>query len=332
MTPSFMDNHFTVKVIVEKMTQCQQCYHEGLLIKETFVLISNPTTIEQLADHMLISAGLEQFVGRSKCFVKMGHWNYLSLDCIVDDRSKLASIIFQDISNKLIFKLMIKPDPKESQTDSPPFKKVKLESEATSPLDKQLLQTNASFLTSLNTNYEQPTFVPPPTLSPTAWSNVDLANIFSHSNIWYNLVTRNFEYNELPIAPPSIQSPNRSGSITSSSPFDPLTPLEGIYDIKNANHNSRSRLMFDPVTEIPILEQWFEENRNPVSGQIEQYTCLLNGLQHRQTFPSVTNHNVKIWFKNRRAKASKMLMTAHINRKTKEEVVEENGEIKENQV
>ncbi|CAD5229927.1 unnamed protein product [Bursaphelenchus okinawaensis] len=83
----------------------------------------------------------------------------------------------------------------------------------------------------------------------------------------------------------------------------------------NSNNNSgqtqaRSRLMFDPLSELPILERWFEENPHPGWLQIEQYTESLNGLPYRQNYPPISTHNVKIWFKNRRAKC-KRLMTAN---------------------
>lgn len=73
--------------------------------------------------------------------------------------------------------------------------------------------------------------------------------------------------------------------------------------------------MFDPLSELPILERWFEgkslvfryfkifvclENPHPGWLQIEQYTESLNSLQYRQNYPPISTHNVKIWFKNRR--------------------------------
>lgn len=40
----------------------------------------------------------------------------------------------------------------------------------------------------------------------------------------------------------------------------------------NNNNTARSRLMFDPLSELPILERWFEENPHPGWIQIEQFT------------------------------------------------------------
>lgn len=70
---------------------------------------------------------------------------------------------------------------------------------------------------------------------------------------------------------------------------------------------ARSRLMFDPLTELPVLEKWFEENPHPTWIQIDQYTEALNSCQYRQSYPPISTHNVKIWFKNRRAKCKRML-------------------------
>lgn len=39
-----------------------------------------------------------------------------------------------------------------------------------------------------------------------------------------------------------------------------------------STNTSRSRLMFDPLSELPILERWFEENPHPGWLQIEQFT------------------------------------------------------------
>uniref|UniRef100_A0A914PZR7 Homeobox domain-containing protein n=1 Tax=Panagrolaimus davidi TaxID=227884 RepID=A0A914PZR7_9BILA len=65
--------------------------------------------------------------------------------------------------------------------------------------------------------------------------------------------------------------------------------------------------MFDPLSELPILERWFEENPHPGWMQIEQYTDALNALPYRQNYPPISTHNVKIWFKNRRAKCKRLL-------------------------
>uniref|UniRef100_A0A1I7VKD2 Homeobox domain-containing protein n=3 Tax=Onchocercidae TaxID=6296 RepID=A0A1I7VKD2_LOALO len=81
-----------------------------------------------------------------------------------------------------------------------------------------------------------------------------------------------------------------------------------------SNTVARSRLMFDPLTELPVLEKWFEENPHPTWLQIDHYTEALNSCQYRQSYPPISTHNVKIWFKNRRAKCKRM-QTGDLNLK-----------------
>jgi hypothetical protein len=66
------------------------------------------------------------------------------------------------------------------------------------------------------------------------------------------------------------------------------------------------RLMFDPLTELPMLNEWFENNSHPTCHDIEKYTDILNAKPYRRTYPPVSTHNVKIWFKNRRAKCKRL--------------------------
>jgi hypothetical protein len=96
----------------------------------------------------------------------------------------------------------------------------------------------------------------------------------------------------------STMSVSPKPRVTPSAPAGGLAP--GI---------ARSRLMFDPLTELPLLEKWFEENPHPSWIQIDQYTETLNSYPYRQSYPPISTHNVKIWFKNRRAKCKRMLGT-----------------------
>jgi len=93
-----------------------------------------------------------------------------------------------------------------------------------------------------------------------------------------------------------------ASSAANSSSNNPGTPQQ-----QNGQSTARSRLMFDPLSELPILERWFEESPHPGWLQIEQYTESLNSLQYRQNYPPISTHNVKIWFKNRRAKCKRLL-------------------------
>lgn len=59
---------------------------------------------------------------------------------------------------------------------------------------------------------------------------------------------------------------------------------------------NRSRLMFDPLSELPRLEKWFEENPHPSWIQIDKITDTLNSMPYRGSYPRVSSHNVKIWY------------------------------------
>lgn len=108
---------------------------------------------------------------------------------------------------------------------------------------------------------------------------------------------------------------NMNGSTASTlslSPKPRVTPSSGPNGggvVGLAPGIARSRLMFDPLTELPLLEKWFEENPHPSWIQIDQYTETLNSYPYRQSYPPISTHNVKIWFKNRRAKCKRMLGT-----------------------
>jgi len=77
----------------------------------------------------------------------------------------------------------------------------------------------------------------------------------------------------------------------------------------NSRHHAppaTCRLMFDPLSELPMLNEWFENNSHPTCYDIEKFTEILNSKSYRRTYPPVSTHNVKIWFKNRRAKCKRV--------------------------
>ncbi|VDK75892.1 unnamed protein product [Litomosoides sigmodontis] len=56
------------------------------------------------------------------------------------------------------------------------------------------------------------------------------------------------------------------------------------------------------------------DGKNYIVDEIDHYTEALNSCQYRQSYPPISTHNVKIWFKNRRAKCKRM-QTGDLNLK-----------------
>lgn len=73
----------------------------------------------------------------------------------------------------------------------------------------------------------------------------------------------------------------------------------------------RNRTFIDPVSEVPVLEQWFSMNTHPSHNLILKYTEELNKMPYRQKFPRLESKNVQFWFKNRRAKCKRLKMTLY---------------------
>lgn len=104
-------------------------------------------------------------------------------------------------------------------------------------------------------------------------------------------------------------SPPSAHNDTSLSPTSGAK-ANGVQTNPSSSSSSRSRLMFDPLSELPMLEHWFDENPHPSWVQIDQITDALNCMAYRHTYPRVSSHNVKIWFKNRRAKCKRNLIAS----------------------
>ncbi|XP_047507826.1 homeobox protein dve-1 [Pieris napi] len=73
----------------------------------------------------------------------------------------------------------------------------------------------------------------------------------------------------------------------------------------------RNRTFIDPVSEVPVLEQWFSMNTHPSHNLIIKYTEELNRMPYRQKFPRLESKNVQFWFKNRRAKCKRLKMSLY---------------------
>lgn len=61
---------------------------------------------------------------------------------------------------------------------------------------------------------------------------------------------------------------NGNGNGTAGQPPQTQTP---------SNTVARSRLMFDPLTELPVLEKWFEENPHPTWLQVIRFVLNICG-------------------------------------------------------
>lgn len=83
-------------------------------------------------------------------------------------------------------------------------------------------------------------------------------------------------------------------------------------DDASARRIRRSRTFIDPISEVPRLEQWFQNNTHPTHTQIVNYTDELNQLPYRQKFPKLEAKNIQFWFKNRRAKYKRLSLPTGI--------------------
>ena len=64
------------------------------------------------------------------------------------------------------------------------------------------------------------------------------------------------------------------------------------------------RTWFDPVTEIPRLQQWLRQNSHPTRADMARYAMELNAGPHRQPPQRPLDvNNISYWFKNTRARA-----------------------------
>jgi hypothetical protein len=64
----------------------------------------------------------------------------------------------------------------------------------------------------------------------------------------------------------------------------------------------KSRVTFDPQTELNSLNKWFDDNERPGKGIIDEYTTTLNEARSQKSKRMLTPDSIAMWFKNRRAK------------------------------
>ncbi|XP_054756932.2 uncharacterized protein LOC129263017 isoform X1 [Lytechinus pictus] len=97
-----------------------------------------------------------------------------------------------------------------------------------------------------------------------------------------------------PVSPKSEKSPQTNTSQSATSP---------------ATRVPRKRFTIDPTFEVPKLQSWFAIDPRPDRLTIERYVQELNSSEWRRHQPKYNNRVVYVWFKNARAKYSKMQMT-----------------------
>ena len=64
----------------------------------------------------------------------------------------------------------------------------------------------------------------------------------------------------------------------------------------------KSRVTFDPQTELSSLNKWFDDNERPGKEIVAEYTNILNEARSQKSKRMLTPDSIAMWFKNRRAK------------------------------
>lgn len=64
----------------------------------------------------------------------------------------------------------------------------------------------------------------------------------------------------------------------------------------------KSRITFDPETELSQLNAWFDDSERPDKDIIEEYTNILNEVRAQKSKRLLSSENIAMWFKNKKAK------------------------------
>uniref|UniRef100_A0A914R5M0 Homeobox domain-containing protein n=1 Tax=Panagrolaimus davidi TaxID=227884 RepID=A0A914R5M0_9BILA len=269
---------FTIRVVLEtiKPQNCLTCcsHESGQLILDTFVIVNGQIAFNKLVEFVLKDLGMPYLNAESKAPV-----------------SKNGFI--KPIINSLNVGQMRLPDPnqiKNTQSESPFLFQDNISEQSVSDSSENDFKETTNHIS----------FEPIITTSTTAMKTE--TNEFNN-----NLPTSffsEFANNFLNLPSTTSSSTFNTNILNHDREQSPLTLTP-----KNINNSGgRGRLMFDLLTEIPILEQWFQENPHPNWLQIEEYTNALNEQPYRKTSTTkMTNLNIKIWFKNRRAKSKRSI-------------------------
>lgn len=68
----------------------------------------------------------------------------------------------------------------------------------------------------------------------------------------------------------------------------------------------RNRIFIDPVSEVPILEEYFKQETYPDQYLIGKICDALNQGEYRHKYPKLEARNIQLWFKNHRAKLKRL--------------------------
>uniref|UniRef100_A0A914Q4Y9 Homeobox domain-containing protein n=1 Tax=Panagrolaimus davidi TaxID=227884 RepID=A0A914Q4Y9_9BILA len=322
---------FTIRVVLEtiKPQNCLTCCsHEcGQLILDTFVIVNGQIAFNKLVEFVLKDLGMPYLNAESKGLIQINNWKPLQFEQITDNLQQPITNLLKDISSNLTLKILTRKTDLKNPVSKNGFIKPIINSlnvgqmqqmRLPDPNKIQSTQSESPFLFQDNISEQ---------LSVSDSSDNDLKETSSTNHISFEPIittsttamkieTNEFN-NNLPTSFFSEFANNflNLPSTTSASTFNTnilnndreSSPL--ILTPKHINNSSgRGRLMFDLLTEIPILEQWFQENPHPNWLQIEEYTNALNEQPYRKTSTTkMTNLNIKIWFKNRRAKSKRLI-------------------------
>ncbi|KAK6167870.1 hypothetical protein SNE40_021801 [Patella caerulea] len=100
-----------------------------------------------------------------------------------------------------------------------------------------------------------------------------------------------------------------ANSLQQHSPQPPSSHHRESSHKNSDSRKRRTRVFIDPLTEIPQLEKWFEEDTHPSAYMIDKYCEELNRTDYRQKFPRLESKNIQLWFKNHRAKVKRMRLS-----------------------
>uniref|UniRef100_A0A0K0FNF5 Homeobox domain-containing protein n=1 Tax=Strongyloides venezuelensis TaxID=75913 RepID=A0A0K0FNF5_STRVS len=99
-----------------------------------------------------------------------------------------------------------------------------------------------------------------------------------------------------------------SSQTTSSTQFTDNNEVQSLPCTNTLLHSTfktRRKIKFDPIKEVPILENWYRTIKHPNSDQLKEFAGYLNYTSNRSSDSKITWKNLKYWFSYRRVKEKK---------------------------